>query len=487
MRLAALISELGDDELERFEAEHVGEGEHVARDVLVSTLETVLRSYSFVKKFVGDRSPPTFSMLEVLLDAEGHAVPIAGFREEVEEKTNRIIDRVRSGDLVARDDSLRVYRRVFFEARRNDHVLDASETAILGVLRQELNIRTVEHFLIEHHDDFKEFAQTFFHEQMALRSCGVIFPHQGKIVLAEDVAPLVRKVLGIEMPSDNRGRLFEQFTGSDLADVLEGCGLKTSGSRDEKLSRLMLSYVQPSEALRYLTHGRLKDICRDANAAVSGSKDELADRLVHHFLHAFDVAPPPGNDVAAPDPEPRSLEESRFRELLGALRGDDLSDILAGIESSRITGGKETKIDLLIRAPFSETTLLENLTSKALEEVLYRERLRTAGSKRERIQRLIDHFRSQNAMSSTEANALMDEPRSATPGNLSASDSALIDAVCKVLGPNDLKAREIALQLAPLGFEIDRTTLNSTLYRVKAAVPGLTVSDGVWHFSANYM
>jgi hypothetical protein len=137
----------------------------------------------------------------------------------------------------------------------------------------------------------------------------------------------------------------------------------------------------------------LREVCRDANASVSGSKEDLVDRLVEHFLHSLDIrpsseAPPP----AAPPPEPRTLDELRFRAMFSALRGDDLSDILAGIDSTRITGAKDTKVGLLVDSPFSETTLLEKLTNRALEETLARVRLRTAGSKHERVERLVDYF-----------------------------------------------------------------------------------------------
>src|SRR5580704_1785824 len=157
MRLAALLAELPHDELERLAAEHLGQDENVSRTALCATLEGVLRSYSFVRKFVCDRFPPTFSILEALLDADGWSLPAQTFRESVTERTRVLVHGVSSGDLVGRDSGLRLYRRVLVEARRNDLVLDASETAILGVLRRELDIRPVEHFLLEHHPDFHEF------------------------------------------------------------------------------------------------------------------------------------------------------------------------------------------------------------------------------------------------------------------------------------------------------------------------------------------
>jgi ribosomal protein L12E/L44/L45/RPP1/RPP2 len=397
MRLAALLAELPADQLERLAAEHLGQDENVSRTALCATLEGVLRSYSFVRKFVGDRFPPTFSILEVLLDADDWTCPAASFRDAVAERTAALVDRVKTGDLVGRDASLRLYRRVLVEARRNDLVLDASETAILGVLRRELVIRPAEHFLIEHHSDFHEFwakEDAFLSEMNALRSCGLVFGHAGNILLAEEVVPLVRQTLGFEMASASRRRLLGRLSGGDLAEILGKCELKTSGTRDEKLERLLASYVQPSEVLRLLPLQTLRDICRDANASVSGSKDELVDRLVDHFLHTLDIKP--HSELPPPplrEPEARALDEVRFRALFSSLKGDDLTDILAGIDSSRITGAKDTKVALLVDSMLAETSLLEKLTNRALEETLSRMRLRTAGSKRERIDRLLEYFR----------------------------------------------------------------------------------------------
>ncbi len=395
MRLAALLAELPVDQLERLGAEHLGPDENVSRHALCATLEGVLRSYSFVRKFVSDRMPPTFAALELLLDAEGYSLPATSFREAVAERTESIVQRVTSGDLVGRDSGLRLYRRVLLEARRNDLVLDASEIAILGVLRRELDIRPVEHFLVEHHPEFHEFWKNRELDEMhELRSSGLVFGHGGNVLLAEEVVPLIRQTLGVEMATANRRRLYGHLSGGDLGEVLGRCGLKTSGSREDKFERLVASYVQPTEVLRGLPLQTLRDLCRDMKASVSGSKDDLVERLVEHVLRDLDILPASSApEAAAPPPEPRVLDGVRFRALFSSLKGDDLSDILAGIDSTRITGLKETKVTLLVQSPFSESTLLDKVMSRYLEEALARHHLRTTGSKRERIDRLVEYFR----------------------------------------------------------------------------------------------
>lgn len=394
MRLADLIRELPDEDLERLEAASASDHEST-RDAIVASLEASLRSYSFVKKFIGDCMPPAFSILEVLLNAEGFALPAAGFREIVDAHTQNLVDRVAAGELVGRDNGLRLYRRVLFEARRNDLILDSSESAILGVLRIELNVRQCEHFLVEYHGDFHHLwfqPHAFLKQMSALRAHGLVFAHDGHLMLAEDVVPVIRKVLGFEMGPAARRRLFDKLTAKQLSDALEAADLRISGSRDEKFDRLLVSYMQPSEALRALSLAELKDMCRETNAQIAGAKEEVVDRLVEHFLNGADQAQVHVQVPVELPPQPRVLNAEQFVALFTFLRGEDLTEILVGIGSSRITGAKDVKVALLTQSRFSEMTLLEHLRSKELEQILERLRLRTAGAKRERVERIVEAF-----------------------------------------------------------------------------------------------
>ena len=63
--------------------------------------------------------------------------------------------------------------------------------------------------------------------------------------------------------------------------------------------------------------------------------------------------------------------------------------MLTGIEASRVTGSKEQKVALLRETRFSEASLLLHLDAKQLEGILAKRRLKLAGSKRDRIARLL--------------------------------------------------------------------------------------------------
>jgi hypothetical protein len=58
-----------------------------------------------------NRQPPSFAMLTLLLDAPGYQLQRAPFRDQVMLETRRLSEAIEAGELVARDDQLRLYRR----------------------------------------------------------------------------------------------------------------------------------------------------------------------------------------------------------------------------------------------------------------------------------------------------------------------------------------------------------------------------------------
>jgi hypothetical protein len=393
MKLAPLLAAQTEEDLERLALEHVRTDKKLARPQLCNFLEGALRSYRFVNDFITNRQPPTFAILSLLLDAPGYELPRDGFRDRVMTETRRIADLIDTGDLVARDDQLRLYRRALYEARRNDLDLNSSEAAILALLRRESGIAQVEHFLIEHHQDLREFwdkDDPFAHEEHALRSAGLLFVHEDRVVIADEIAPAIWQTLGIDMPMDSARRLFGYLSNSELAGALEGAGSRTSGSKEARLERMLLERIQPRVVLRSVGLSTLKDICRDTQASVGGNKDELIERIVTHFAQRKDQREE--EPVEPPRQEPRQLNEEHFETLFSALLHQELTDILRRFPDLRQTGTKETRIRTLWEAHLSEKTLLGELMNRQLEDVLHRLGLRLGGSKNDRIERIIHHF-----------------------------------------------------------------------------------------------
>jgi hypothetical protein len=392
MRLSPLLAALSDEDLNRLAVEHVRTDEKLPKPQLCNFLEGALRSYRFVNDFVTNRQPPTFAVLTLLLDAPGYELPKAGFQDQVMTETRRLSNLIDSGELLARDGQLRLYRHALYEARRNDLDLNSSEASILAVLRRETNVAQVEHFLIEHHRDLREFwdkDDCFLHETNALRSAGLLFFRDERIVIAEEVAPAIAQTLGVDMPTDSARRLFGYLSNSELANVLEAAGSRTSGSKDARLERMLVERIQPRVALRSLPLSTLRDICRATDASVSGNKDELLERIVSHFAQRKDQREE--EPLEPPRREDRRLDREQFETMFSALLQQELTDILRRFPL-RQTGTKEVRIRTLWEAHLSEHTLLSELMNRDLEAVLHRLGLRLGGSKHDRIERIIDTF-----------------------------------------------------------------------------------------------
>jgi hypothetical protein len=395
VKLADLLAEMDRDDIDRLAHEHARADEDMPPAQLLSTIEGVLKSHRFLQDFLVNRQPPMFAIAKLLLDAPNYELPVATFRDAVTEETSRICAAIDAGEILARNDQLRLYRKVLYQARSNDLMIDDSESAILGVLRDELEVAQVEHFLIEHHSDLREFwrrDEAFVREMNALRSAGIIHIRDGKVILPEDLVRAVQLVLGIDMPGPSARRLFGHLSNNELRDALGAVGAPTSGSKEERIERLVAHMTQTRTVLRLRSTAleRLREVCKDVGAQSSGAKEEVVDRLVKHFaanrdLHRESEAPPP------PVQEPRHLDEAQFLTMFLHLRGQELGAILAEFELRRL-GPKAQQIQALWGSHLSEESLLAALSNPDLEGILRRVNLKPNGPKPERIRRLIDHF-----------------------------------------------------------------------------------------------
>lgn len=394
MRLGDLLANIEQEHIERLAHEHAHADEISSRAQLLTTIEGVLRSHRFLQEFLLNRQPPTFALVTLLLDAPDYALPTSGFREAVLEATSRLCTAIDNREILARDDQIRVYRRVLYQARANDFLIDPSEAALLGVLRQELEVAQVEHFLIEHHADLREFwrqDEAFMRELTSLRSAGLVYVRDGMTLLPEDLVPVIRAVLGIDMPTAAARRLYAYLSNQDLYEALSAIHAPTSGSKEERINRLVAHMAQPRVILRIraVSLDELRNICRQIGANVSGSKDELVDRIVAHVAAGRDIRREP--EPPPPIEEPRRLVEARFQALFSMLRGHEIAGILGEFDLRR-WGTKEVQIKTLWDSHRSEETLLNTLSSSDMEGLLRRIELRSTGSKGERIQRIIAYF-----------------------------------------------------------------------------------------------
>jgi hypothetical protein len=394
MRLLEIFDSLAEESLQHLVERFLGPGESTSTATQNANLESALRSPKHVRDTVYDLQPPTFRILSRLLDADAHSIPASALRDSVMEETSSLASAVTSGAILRGDETARLYRRVFLEARRNDLSIDPSEAAILGVLRRELQIPQVEHFLIEHHQDFWTFWRkdhAFLEAMRTLQEQGIVFIVAGAFVLADELVPFVRQVLGLELGAAATRRLYTKVRNEGLADILANSGLKVGGNKEERLQRLIDNYVQPTAGLTAMSLPDLKELAKDCGLVIGGNKEDLVERIVGHFASGEDIkpaeAPPP-----PPPPEERELSPERFELLFAALRVSEISDILAGIGSKRLTGTREQLTRLVRESRFNEVSLVSELDGKQLDAVLAREKLKVSGLKAERVRRLVERF-----------------------------------------------------------------------------------------------
>jgi hypothetical protein len=392
MRLLEMLTSLDDEMLAELKDEHLGVETIDSRSDVCLSLERELKSPNHVRATVMNLPPPGFCILSRLLDADDHEVAFANLKEQTTEESLMLAARVSSGELAGGDRDRDVYRMVLVEAIRSDLELDTSEIKLLAILRLALGIRTIDHFLMQHHGDFHSFWRTehaFLDVMRSVRGRGLAYLVDGRLRIPADLVPNIRQILGVEGTGASRRRLLERISNEDLRKTLEVARLRVSGAKEERLQRLLDHYVQPREVLETMALSPLRDLCRDSGIAVSGAKEDLVDRIANHFASGWDVRAPEPAPPPAP-PEERILTPSAFSLLFDSLRGEDLSDMLTGIGASRVTGSKESKIALLRDSRFSEPTLLLQLDLKQLEAILVKRRMKTAGSKRDRIGRLLE-------------------------------------------------------------------------------------------------
>lgn len=83
-------------------------------------------------------------------------------------------------------------------------------------------------------------------------------------------------------------QLLRLLTNDQLYDILSTCSLRTSGSKDEKIGRLMDSHWSEKSLLSSLRRIDLVHLCRQIDIPISGIKDEILDRVVEKATSLFD-------------------------------------------------------------------------------------------------------------------------------------------------------------------------------------------------------
>ena len=413
MRLGTLLARLGEDELRAICRRVVPGSDEIEGRHLAHSIESVLRGSGCVEQTILARHPPVLALLRELLEAPEFSVCRVDLEIHAMEVCDQWVAHVSSGDLVGRDDSCRIYRRLLMAAWRNDLVLDASETALLGLLRHELGMTSPEHFLIAHHPDIQPFWRTgdpFTRVLEDLKANGILFEVDDDVVLPEEFADRVRKTIGIHMSREAATRLLSELSNEELRQALDRFSLKTSGSKADRRDRLIENLVPLPDVLDVANIQSLREIARKQSVQISGAKDELIARLVQHFESGADLVDCHDGVKEELIVEPKRLAKAEFFALFAGLTNHELR-IVCSKNSLKHSGSKEIKINTLWESHLGEWTLLRTLKNEALKTLCKNHELEQRGPKDEKIDRLLEKFaRQQPESDSPDSNE--DEARS---------------------------------------------------------------------------
>lgn len=400
MRVAELLAHYPDEDLDRLARDKVDEVTNLRlpREVLIQEIAAALSSLSYVAKVLAPSRPPCYAILKHLMEAPDRRVMPQGFRESVQTLTDALTSQAESGNGLSKDKSYSLYLRMLFAAWEDDGRVDRSEALLLAALREELGIWTREHLLLEHHPSVRpiwDSERAYTDARNHLLATGLVLVHEGGYVLPEEVEIQIRRVWGIDLADAAYRRLLHLLTGHQLHGALEAVSLPLSGSKEERIERLITALVPPAEVLDTLHINEIKELCRGAGLTVSAAKADLIDNLVQHFDAESDLKPEPATSVehtAPTEPEARELEIDRFSRLLEQLTVDLLYDMLA-TRSLRRAGSKAERVRRLAESPWSERTLLDGLRRLDLVELCRRLGVQVSGVKSELIDRLLEWAR----------------------------------------------------------------------------------------------
>lgn len=401
MRVAEILAQYPDPSLDRLASDKIDEVANLRlpRPIVIEEIASALSSLSYVALALAPSRPPTYTFLRLLLDAPDHRVPVLGFREQVERTTDDLSSHVAEGKGLPSGKDYDLYLRILYAAWENEGSIDRSEALLLSSLRKELGLWAREHLLLEHHPTVRPLWQgpkAYDEARNHLLASGLVLTQADHYVVAEEVCQQIRSVWEIELEDPAYGRLLELLTGSQLREILDLVGLPLSGSKEERILRVVQGLVPPVLALDTLHIKDVRELNRGCGLPVSGAKADLISSLIDHFDTNADLQAP--DDVTAKlneriqQPEqrdPRTVSDAALSRVLSVFSVDQLYDALRRLGLRR-SGSKADRITRLVESTWSDRTILSQLRRLDLVAACRRLGVPVSGVKDEIIDRLCE-------------------------------------------------------------------------------------------------
>lgn len=184
------------------------------------------------------------------------------------------------------------------DAALDDSSISRDEMGLLKKLRQKLHINERDQQIILAR--LKHFPKTdnqphslseVKNSLNELQKCGLVFycnqttgSQEKFLVIPEEIAPALKKLMGIELMEDKFALLLGNLTMDQLKTVVKSKNLMTSGPKDSLIDRIITAGIKPSEALNLLSIGELQDLATKCKGLKkSGSKPNKIEEIIGFF------------------------------------------------------------------------------------------------------------------------------------------------------------------------------------------------------------
>jgi hypothetical protein len=363
--------------------------------VVTQEIISALSSQSYISKKVLYAKPPTFAILNLVLQSSDYTIDIEGFKEKVFEYVKQLMARATQSKN-SQTKNTQLYIKILQRAWENDGIIDKSEAHILELVKQELCIWDKEHFILMHDESVIELWNIEVEYNTAknqLLSSGILLSSGNKFVIADEVATQIRKTFGIEIMDDSFKRLLNELSRENLAHILSAYQLNVSGSKEALAERVINSLVPPAEILDQLNLEDLKELCRRENIQISGTKSTVINNILQYFDEDKDLISEQAEDIkpfTPPELEKREMNQEVYEKVLNNLTGQQLYDIL--YQGRFMTSGsKDEKIKRIVDSYLSERSVFNHLRKEDLAQLCRKFSFPVSGSKQELVDRIIDY------------------------------------------------------------------------------------------------
>lgn len=396
MQLQEILSQYPEESLDQLARDKIDEIANVRlpRSVIEQEIATALSSFSYISEVLSGAFPPTYAFLKLLMEAPDHAVNAAGFRERVMERTDSITEWVLSGKGMSSQKNYALYRTQLLAAWEEGSRINESENRMLEALRDALGLSMREHRLLEHHPEVRHIwdsGKAYENARNYMLKKGLVLAVEDRYVLPDEVRVQIRRYWGMELHDADYGRLLDELSGQQLRDILDSSGLQLSGTKEERIERIVDGLVPPTHALENLSLDELKALSRRMGLQISLTKPELISQLITHFDKASDVGAIEQDDESgtqgAEEPHDRQLDTEQLQTLLARFSGSQLYEMLMGLGLPR-SGSKAERIQRLVESGYSEGAILGQLRRSELVRICRKMELRVSGVKEEIIERI---------------------------------------------------------------------------------------------------